>query len=54
MVEEAGLKGYRVGGATVSTKPVNFFITIGTSTSLDMLDLIALVKEEVRRKFRVQ
>jgi len=54
LIEKAGLKGFRVGGAMVSNIHANFFINSGGSTSQDMLDLIAFVKEKVDQKFGVQ
>lgn len=54
LIEKAGLKGFRVGGAMVSKMHANFFINCGGSTSQDMLDLLALVKEKVDQKFAVQ
>lgn len=54
LIERAGLKGARVGGAMVSNKHANFFINCGCSTSRDMLELIGLVKEIVYNKFGVE
>lgn len=54
LIERAGLKGYRVGGAVVSHIHANFFINSGQSTSRDMLELIRLVKEKVYQGFGVQ
>uniref|UniRef100_A0A2N9ERM1 UDP-N-acetylmuramate dehydrogenase n=1 Tax=Fagus sylvatica TaxID=28930 RepID=A0A2N9ERM1_FAGSY len=54
LIEKAGLKGFRVGGAMVSNIHANFFINSGGSTSQEMLDLIAIVKEKVDQKFGVQ
>ncbi|KAL5743301.1 hypothetical protein ACOSQ2_026417 [Xanthoceras sorbifolium] len=54
LIEKAGMKGYRVGGAVVSNVHANFFVNTGDSTSRDMLDLIALVKDKVDQKFGVQ
>ncbi|KAL5581814.1 hypothetical protein UlMin_014256 [Ulmus minor] len=54
LIEKAGLKGFRVGGAMVSELHGNFFINYGGSTSQDMLDLIAHVKDTVYHKFYVQ
>lgn len=54
LIESAGLKGRRVGGAMVSNIHANFFINSGGSTSQDMLELISLVKETVYRKCGVQ
>ncbi|KAM1264992.1 hypothetical protein EV1_034571 [Malus domestica] len=54
LIEKAGLKGFRVGGAMVSKMHANFFINCGGSTSQDMLHLLAVVKEKVDQKFGVQ
>uniref|UniRef100_A0A5B7BTU1 UDP-N-acetylmuramate dehydrogenase n=1 Tax=Davidia involucrata TaxID=16924 RepID=A0A5B7BTU1_DAVIN len=54
LIERAGLKGHRVGGAMVSNIHANFFINIGGSTSQDMLQLIGSVKEIVHEKFGVK
>ncbi|KAM5549682.1 hypothetical protein ABKV19_000885 [Rosa sericea] len=54
LIDKAGLKGFRVGGAMVSKIHANFFINCGGSTSQDMLELIARVKEKVDQKFAVQ
>ncbi|KAL9424895.1 hypothetical protein AB3S75_031924 [Citrus x aurantiifolia] len=54
LIERAGLKGFRVGGAMVSNIHANFFVNTGGSTSRDMLNLIAFVKEKVDQKFGVQ
>lgn len=54
LIERAGLKGSRVGGAMVSNKHANFFVNCGCSTSRDMLELIGLVKEIVYNKFGVE
>ncbi|KAK2652238.1 hypothetical protein Ddye_012094 [Dipteronia dyeriana] len=54
LIEKAGLKGFKIGGAVVSNVHANFFVNVGNSTSGDMLDLIALVKDKVDQKFGVQ
>lgn len=54
LIEEAGMKGFRVGGAMVSNIHANFFINTGSSTSQDMLNLIAVVKEKVDQKFGIE
>ncbi|KAK2652202.1 hypothetical protein Ddye_012058 [Dipteronia dyeriana] len=54
LIEKAGLKGFRIGGAVVSDIHANFFVNVDNSTSRDMLDLIALVKDKVDQKFGVQ
>lgn len=51
LIEKAGLKGVAIGGARISEKHANFLINGGGSNSHDMQALIALVKEQVHRKF---
>ncbi|XP_016498246.2 uncharacterized protein LOC107816995 isoform X2 [Nicotiana tabacum] len=54
LIEQAGLKGLKVGGAMVSNKHANFFINCGSATSQDMLELIGIVKDAVNQKFGVE
>ncbi|KAG0603838.1 hypothetical protein M758_10G124300 [Ceratodon purpureus] len=51
LIEQAGLKGAAIGGARISEKHANFLINGGGSKSHDMQALIALVKEQVHKKF---
>lgn len=50
MIEEAGLKGYRVGGAQVSEKHAGFVINYDNATSRDILDVISHVQERILEK----
>lgn len=50
LIEEAGLKGFSVGGARVSEKHAGFVINHHGATSADILNLIAKVKQTVFRK----
>ncbi len=54
LIEEAGLKGYRVGDAMVSEKHAGFVINVGNATQKDVLAVIRHIQDEVRRKFNVE
>lgn len=49
LIEAAGLKGRRLGGAQVSEKHANFIINTGSATAADLEALIKLVQREVER-----
>ena len=48
LIDQCGLKGYRVGGAEVSTKHAGFVVNIGGATCEDVLRLIKDVQEKVK------
>ena len=50
LIEEAGLKGVRVGGAEVSPAHANWLVNTGGATAADMLELIERVRDRVREK----
>lgn len=47
MIEKLGLKGYRIGGAEISTKHAGFIVNVGNATGQDIVQLIDYVKEKV-------
>ena len=49
LIEAAGLKGLRIGDASVSLKHANFIINHGAATAADVETLIARVQDEVER-----
>ena len=51
LIDEAGLKGYSIGGAEVSSKHAGFIINKGNATAKDILELIEYVKYKVEEKF---
>jgi UDP-N-acetylmuramate dehydrogenase len=53
MIEELGLKGYRLGGAQVSEKHAGFLVNAGGASARDVLQLIQLVRERVQERFEV-
>jgi len=54
LIEVAGLKGYQIGGAKISKKHANFIVNTGNAKASDVLKLIEIIKEKVKKKFRVQ
>jgi UDP-N-acetylmuramate dehydrogenase len=54
LIEDAGLKGYKIGGAQVSEKHSGFIINVGGATAKDVSDLIEHIKKTVRDKFGVE
>lgn len=53
LIEAAGLKGKKIGGAMVSLKHANFIVNTGGATSNDVKNLIKLVHTQVKEKFNV-
>ncbi|MGB3986250.1 MAG: UDP-N-acetylmuramate dehydrogenase, partial [Limnochordia bacterium] len=53
MIEAANLKGYRIGGAEVSTKHAGFIVNTGGATAQDVLALIAHIQKTIKDKFDV-
>jgi UDP-N-acetylmuramate dehydrogenase len=53
LIEAAGLKGAKVGGAEISSKHANFFINRGDATAVDVKRLIDLARSEVSERFGV-
>ncbi len=53
LVEAAGLKGHRVGGAQFSEVHANFVVNLGGATARDALALIDLARRRVKERFGV-
>ncbi len=51
LIDRAGLKGLKIGGATVSEKHANFIIAEKDCTSRDVMRLIDAIKERVKEQF---
>jgi UDP-N-acetylmuramate dehydrogenase len=54
LIDRAGLKGLRIGGAVVSEKHANFIIAEKECTSSDVMKLIEAIKEKVKEQFDVE
>jgi UDP-N-acetylmuramate dehydrogenase len=54
LIEAAGLKGYRIGGAEVSEKHANFIINHDEATATDIEELIEHVRQTVRDEHGVE
>ena len=50
LIEEAGLKGLRVGGAMVSPLHAGFIVNTGGATARDVVDLMTIVRETVAER----
>ena len=51
LIDDAGLKGYKIGGAQVSEKHAGFVVNVGNATAQDIIELINYVTTTVYKKF---
>jgi len=54
LIQEAGLKGFRVGDAAVSEKHAGFVVNLGSASAADVLTLMARVREIVKAKSGIE
>lgn len=54
LIEDAGLKGHKCGGAQVSEKHAGFVVNVAEATAEDVLNLISLVQSTVLEKFSIE
>ena len=54
LIEQAGLKGYRIGGAEVSAKHAGFIVNRGGATCADVIELIHHIQKTVMEQFHVR
>jgi UDP-N-acetylmuramate dehydrogenase len=54
LIDRAGLKGRRIGGAMISPKHANYLVNDGNATAEDLLSLMSLVRDTVKNKFEVE
>lgn len=51
LIDDAGLKGMRIGDAEVSTKHAGFIVNKGNATASDVLKLVEHIKKVIKEKF---
>lgn len=54
LIDDAGLRGYRVGDVMVSEKHCGFVVNVGNGTYAQAMEVIRHVQEEVRARFGVE
>lgn len=54
LIDEVGLRGYKIGGAMFSEKHCNFLLNTGKATANDIIALIEEAKNRVREKFDIE
>lgn len=53
LISEANLKGYKIGGISISTKHPNFIINDGTATFEDVENLLKFIKNKIKDTYNV-
>jgi UDP-N-acetylmuramate dehydrogenase len=54
LIEEAGLKGRRIGGAMVSREHANFIVNAGGATASEVAELVSLVQAAIEERFGIR
>jgi len=54
LIEQAGLKGYSIGGAKISEMHGNFIVNAGGATAKDVLSLIDYIKNVIKEKYNIE
>jgi UDP-N-acetylmuramate dehydrogenase len=52
-IDQAGLKGTKIGGAMISEKHANYVVNVGEASASDCLTIIKLVQNRVKESFGV-
>jgi UDP-N-acetylmuramate dehydrogenase len=53
LIDACHLKGRKIGSAAVSSKHANFIVNTGNASAKDVIDLMNLVKREVKKKYNI-
>lgn len=51
LIDECGLKGYRIGDAAISEKHAGFVVNLGNAKANEVIELIEYIKKEIKNKF---
>lgn len=54
LIDDAGLKGFQIGGAAVSEKHAGFVVNVGSATAKDVRDLLQAVSDKVYEKSQIR
>lgn len=54
LIEDCGLKGFKIGAARVSEKHANFIVNEGNATSDDVQELMQKITNEVKKKYGIK
>jgi UDP-N-acetylmuramate dehydrogenase len=54
LIDQAGLRGHRIGNAQISDQHTNFFLNLGGARAADVLALMELTRSRVRERFGVE
>jgi UDP-N-acetylmuramate dehydrogenase len=54
LIDQCGLKGFRVGDAEVSKRHANFIINRGKASAVEVMDLLEIIKERVKKETDVE
>ncbi|MBN1635281.1 MAG: UDP-N-acetylmuramate dehydrogenase [Deltaproteobacteria bacterium] len=54
LIDKAGLKGVRIGGAKISEIHANYIINEGNATPADIIHLMDMIRYEVKQKFDIE
>ena len=54
MIDAAGLKGFRIGDAAVSSKHANYIVNLGGATAADVLGVIDAIQRRMLRDYGIE
>ena len=54
MIDDLGLKGYRIGGAEISNKHAGFIVNLGNARSKDVQNIIQYINNKVYKIYKIR